>query len=709
MKKLLLLSVILFFTIISCNNKKTEPILDKHFDQTLYFGGDIITMEGDKPDYAEAVVQQGGKIVFVGTKNEAKKKYANATLFNLEGQTMFPGFIEPHLHPMIAAVILSGDIVAPYDWKVPEGVKKGVQNHEDYLKRIKESVAKNGKAGAMTFIWGYHPLWHGDLNKKILTEIAPDIPVTIIHRSFHEAFLNEKAVELYKINADQFKGNPQVEWDNGHFYEAGWMALAPHISSFLLDPVKYKKGLEDMTLLMKKNGITTIAEQGLPNVDLDMEYGLLKAEMDKNPPFEIYNVLNGTYLTINAGGIEAAEKLIVAAPEKYNTHNISMLPKQVKLFADGAIYSLAMQMKDGYTDGFKGQWITPLDVFKEQMNFYWDKDYKINIHANGDLGIQMCLDIVEDMMKRNPRKDHRLTLHHIGYFTEDQADQMQRLDVETSANPYYLWALADKYSEYGLGPDRAQNLVHIKSLADRNIPFSFHSDFAMAPAEPLTLAWTAINRMTSEHTLVSQDQRVSVYDGMKAITITAARTLNLEEKMGSIKEGKDANFTLLKENPFKVDKMHIKDIKVAGTVFKGKTNLNQKTKPTSGTRFEKLNGYFVKNTVNFDKDYKYIAVSNQEDFDKYFGIAKTMNNKVTPLDFNKFNVAAILNIPSNKSEKIKLVQYTSKNGAMTVKYELEGGSDQTYTSGDMLVFKIPKGITKIDFISEDHSKTINVN
>ena len=129
----------------------------------------------------------------------------------------------------------------------------------------------------------------------------------------------------------------------------------------------------------------------------------------------------------------------------------------------------------------------------------------------------------------------------------------------------------------------------------------------------------------------------------------------------------------------------------------------------TATKFEKLNGYFVKNTVNFDKDYKYIAVSNQEDFDKYFGIAKTMNNKITPLGFDKFNVAAILNIPTNKSEKIKLVQYTSKSGTMTIKYEIEKGGDQTYTSGDMLIFKIPKGITKIDFISENRSETINVN
>jgi len=204
------------------------------------------------------------------------------------------------------------------------------------------------------------------------------------------------------------------------------------------------------------------------------------------------------------------------------------------------------------------------------MNFYWDKGYKIHIHANGDLGIQRCIDITSSMMKRNPRKDHRLTLHHMGYFTDDQADQIKELGIEASVNPYYLWALAEKYSEHGLGPERAKNLVHMKSLKDRSIPFSLHSDFGMAPAEPLTLAWTAINRMTAEHTLVSQDQRIDVYTAMQGITIRAARTLNLEDEIGSIKIGKTANFTILKENPFKVKPMHIKDIPVAGVVHKGR-------------------------------------------------------------------------------------------------------------------------------------------
>lgn len=56
----------------------------------------IITMENDSVENAEAVVEQNGKIVFVGKKGDAEAKFKSARLIDLEGATLFPGFIDPH-------------------------------------------------------------------------------------------------------------------------------------------------------------------------------------------------------------------------------------------------------------------------------------------------------------------------------------------------------------------------------------------------------------------------------------------------------------------------------------------------------------------------------------------------------------------------------------------------------------------------------------
>lgn len=569
MKKILLtLSAIGIIFLVSCKNETSDA---NDIKSVLYFNGDIITMEGNTATSTEAIVAKEGKIVFVGSKKEAENKFKNATLKNLEGNTLLPGFIEPHLHPSLAAIMLQNEIIAPYDWKLPSGVKKGVQGEVAYQQKISASIQANAKSDQIYFIWGYHQLWHGELSRTALNDIAKDQPVGIIHRSFHEIYLNDAAIQKLGIKESDFKGNPQVNWTKGHFYEGGWLALVPKMAPILLEPKGYLAGLGAMSTLLLQNGITTIAEPGFPSSDFDGELKLLMVEMEKKPPYDVYLIPSGTQLYGMKGGNKEAMAFMegLDTTSAYNRSNLKFLPKQVKLFSDGAIYSQLMQMKEGYEDGHHGEWMTPLNLFEEQLMMYWNNNYKIHVHSNGDLGQQMVLDLVQKAQKSNPRQNHRLTLHHMGYFDQPMAKQMAELGIEASVNPYYLWALADKYATNGLGPKRAENLVAMKLLTDENIPLSFHSDFSMAPAEPLTLAWTAVNRQTSQGSKFSQDQRIRVFDALKAITIDAARALNLENEIGSLKKGKIANFTILKENPFKVNPISIKDIKVVGIVYKG--------------------------------------------------------------------------------------------------------------------------------------------
>ena len=569
MKYLYLIVVLILIAGCSKDTNKVIPT-----QKTIYSGGDIVTMSGAFVEYAEAVVVDKGSIVFVGARTEAISKYPKSKHRLLNGRTMMPGFIEPHVHASLAATILPNEIIAPYDWVLPGETKKGVTGHDAYMQRLAESVAANANTEKLFFVWGYHQLWHGDLSRSLLNSISVDQPIVVIHRSFHEVYLNDAAIDAMKITESDFSSNLQVDWAKGHFYEGGWMALAPRMAPLLLDSSSYMKGLGMMTQLIRKNGITTIAEPGFPSFSFEAEYALLKAEMAKNPPFDVYLIPNGTQLASMKGGNQEALTFIKTLPN-YSADNIKFLPNQVKLFADGAIYSQLMQMKDGYTDGHQGEWMTPLNVLQQQMSLYWTQGYKLHIHANGDKGIQQVLDFTAVDQQANPRYDRRLTLHHMGYFTDTMAQQISDMGVEASVNPYYLWALAEKYTENGLGAQRGENLVALNSLAKRGVATSYHSDFAMAPMEPLTLAWTAINRVTSSGKRVSQNQRVDTYTAMKAITISAARTLNLEDHIGSIEAGKTANFAILKENPFKVDPMLIKDITVLATVHKGKLHVNK--------------------------------------------------------------------------------------------------------------------------------------
>ena len=113
-------------------------------------------------------------------------------------------------------------------------------------------------------------------------------------------------------------------------------------------------------------------------------------------------------------------------------------------------------------------------------------------------------------------------------------------------------------------------MVRLGSLERHGVPFTLHSDNPMAPLSPLTLAWTATNRVTINGNLNAPEERISLDAAMRAITIDAAWVMGWEDEIGSIRAGKKADFTVLEQNPYRVGAKGLKDIEVWGTVFEGK-------------------------------------------------------------------------------------------------------------------------------------------
>jgi predicted amidohydrolase YtcJ len=184
---LLLLSLFVL-EIASCDQPKNNTEVTNSAD-AIYYNGDIITMEGNSINYVEAVALRDGKIVFAGSKAEAEKNQGDSTeMIDLKGKTLMPGFVEPHVHPSIAALILPNEIIAPYDWVMPAETKKGVIGHDAYIKALGESIQKNAKPDEVYWVWGYHQLWHGELNRDMLNKISSDKDIAFLHRSFHEVF-----------------------------------------------------------------------------------------------------------------------------------------------------------------------------------------------------------------------------------------------------------------------------------------------------------------------------------------------------------------------------------------------------------------------------------------------------------------------------------------------------------------------------------------
>ncbi len=548
----------------------------------IYRTRSIITMDPARPR-ADAVAVAGNKIIAVGSVSEVSNEIGDrefVVVDQFSDHILVPGLIDQHLHPLLGASTLTTSVIAPEEWVLPHRTFAAATSAAEYDDRLDEAH-RSLESGAWLFSWGYHGLWHGELSRARLDRIAGDRPTAVWQRSCHEWFLNSAAIDALGITAENMSGHgtasDMVDVARGHFWENGWMVLLSRLlMPLFLTEERFREGLAQMVEYLHMNGVTAINE---PGINWAVEPWHLYEELLGGPDVPFTSTFLVDARTQSVKGLDPtvavadADDQVARAPEG----KVSLVPKQVKLFADGAIISQMMQMSESYLDAngqpnpdHHGEWIMePIDL-RRFFDAYWDAGWQIHVHVNGDLGLEVLLDIIEEAQRRRPRINHRTVIVHFANSTEEQVKRIAELGAIVSANPYYPVGFADKYGEIGLGPERADAMVRAGSVVRENIPLSFHSDLPMGPSDPMAMASFAVNRITHSGRVAAPEQRISIQQALEAVTIGAAYSWQREHDLGSIEVGKIANFTVLAEDPFDVDPERLSRITIEGTVFEGR-------------------------------------------------------------------------------------------------------------------------------------------
>ena len=160
---------------MSCNNKVGDNSENQN-PSKLYFGGDIITMVGDTPNYAEALVTKNGKIVFVGAHEEAKKLFKCEEV-DLDGKTLLPGFIDGHAHfASFSGQAIGAKILPPPD--------AGASNIKELINILKEwNTPENRALTGWIFGMGFDDSVLEDKRfptKHDLDQVSTEYPIMII-------------------------------------------------------------------------------------------------------------------------------------------------------------------------------------------------------------------------------------------------------------------------------------------------------------------------------------------------------------------------------------------------------------------------------------------------------------------------------------------------------------------------------------------------
>lgn len=538
---------------------------------TLFPAHSVITMNPSNPR-AEAVLTDGQRIIEVGPVARMQPwldAHPHKVDDRFADKVICPGFIDPHLHPSMAAVLLPMEFITAMRWKLPWGTVEPVTDAAAFTARLHELHADKPPEEPL-FTWGYHALWHGPMSRERINAVSAERPIIVWHRSFHELYMNDAALEMCNVNAEEIREGSQIDYGRGHFFENGLAVAINRLNPWILAPERYHAGLQRLKQVVHAGGQTSIGDLATGLFDFESEAQALKQCLDDDDvPFRTRLVAHGARMTRGGKtpdeGVEIAQALL-----ERNTHRLQF-GKHIKLFSDGAFFSqLAQLQPPGYIDGHPGEWLMAPETLEANIRAYWHAGFQIHVHICGDLALELVLDILERMQFERPRFNHGFTIEHFGFSTPEQITRIAALGAQVSANVYYLHELSDIYARHGIGYERAAQMSRIGACVRAGINTTLHSDFTMAPAEPLNSAWVAVNRLNHTGEVMGPEECLTPQQALEAITINAARVLGFANETGSLRAGKYADFAILDEDPLQVAPGELRDIGIAATVFEGR-------------------------------------------------------------------------------------------------------------------------------------------
>jgi len=563
-----LLFVLIPAIVFSCCNQSPQKTSSKDAADAIFFGGDIITMEGDSASYAEAVAIKNGKIVFVGKKADAEKLKGDSTKMNdLKGRTMLPGFLDAHSHYINSLLVANQcKLYAP-----PSGPGKDVESIIAALKKFADE--RKIPKGEMITGYGYdeNVMPEGKLlNRDDLDKAFPDNPIRVDHVSMHGCVLNSLAMKFYGISAETktppggvIVRKPGTNEPYGLIMETAFLPIFEKTEQMTKEQeIEWTKAGQ---MLYAESGITT-AQEGATHLS-QME--TIKRASDAG--VNIIDVVAYPFIT-------DVDKILVEFPKtEWGRYNKGFKVGGVKVTIDGSPQGKTAFFSKPYLTGgpggekdWHGELAFPQDMVNLMVKKVYEMNVPLNLHCNGDASIDAFLTAYEYARAGDYSRPWNVTTIHSQFMRKDQMEKFVKYNVRPSFYTLHTYYFYEAHLN-NRGFEEAQYISPIRDAIDIGMKPTNHTDFVVAPLDQLMMLWSAVNRISRASAVVGADQRITPYEGLQAMTINVAKQYDESDSKGSLKEGKLADLVILDQNPLKVDPMKIKDIKVTETVKEGKT------------------------------------------------------------------------------------------------------------------------------------------
>ncbi|MFQ3276495.1 MAG: putative amidohydrolase YtcJ [Colwellia sp.] len=597
------ITLLLVIHLTACSEKvETSSTLDKtttsstkiamssttdQFADKVFINGKIITVNDQQPN-AQVVAIKNGLIIYVGDLLGAKPLLSkNTEQIDLDGLTMVPGFVDAHGHVVSAGLQAASANLLP----LPDGQVNSFSELTDSLRSW--AATDNGKIFIDKTGWlvgfGFDD---SQLKEQVfptakeLDFISDDKPLMIIHQSGHFGVFNNVALKKAGIDDCQkviLGGAIRCQADgktpNGVLEENAFFAVLANFqgsidSAFNID--LFNQGMASFS----RFGYTTAQEGRAFSATMDVAVARLK---QGELPIDV-----AIYLDYSAKKtIDTSAYYSGSGYEGINYQN-GLRIAGVKLTLDGSPQGKTAWLSKPYFVPPQGQdksylgypAMTTEQVETEVMDAFAE-NRQVLAHCNGDAAIDRYLDAIEKATKKYGKADRRIVLIHGQTLRKDQIPRLKELAIIPSLFPMHTFYWGDWHKSSVLGPERAAYISPTRDVLDAGLIFTSHHDAPVALPDSMRVLSATVTRVTRSGEVLGPDQRVTPYEGLKAITIWPAYQHFEEKRKGSIEVGKQADFVILSANPLTVDPLTIADIKVLETINNGVTvfKLNTVTKP----------------------------------------------------------------------------------------------------------------------------------
>jgi predicted amidohydrolase YtcJ len=526
--------------------------------EVIFGNGTIIPMTQQGP--IEALAAGGGKILAVGSTAEVSALRGRATKFiDLQGRTMLPGLIDPHHHTVLSALVadLLMDVGYP-KYRTRDGVVAALK-----------AAAGTTPPGRWISASSFDNLLQGsNLSMELLDGVSTEHPIFVWYVNGHTAAANSMAFKLAKIPQDVgvlpgggHFGRGANGKLNGLIYEEPALLRFTALAIPDITPDTLAKMVTSYTKRVAATGNTTLHEPGtikpqwvpllakLSNtLDVRLSASLPSGAIDESKAFT----------SLGRGG-----KARIIPRSRLSLYGI-------KFWADGSNQqeTAAQTMPYLHTTS-KGETNYPESRMAQMCHSAMNAGWPILIHCQGDAAIDDALGGIESAYGAKPSTGLN-RIEHATMARQDQLERMKRLGVE----PTFLMALlalyGAAYRDEILGADRTDFMIPTGACVKLGIPFSLHTDSPAGPIGPLRLVQTAVTRRCEiDGSVIGPDQAITLEQALMAVTINAARQIGMEDLIGTLETGKEADLTILESDPFKTDPEQITAIKISETWVAG--------------------------------------------------------------------------------------------------------------------------------------------